>query len=210
MQTLIQDLIDEGHLKSTKVIKAFKKINRRDFLLPEHLEHAAENRAIPINFGQTNSQPLTVAIMLELLKVKDGDKVLDIGYGSGWQTALLAEMTGPAGKVVAIERIPELCRFGEKNVKKYNLKNITFVCADGTKGYNKEEPYDKIIVAAAAEIGIPDVFLNQLKVGGRLVIPIGKYEQDMVVVEKISKNDFKEHRIPGFQFVPLVAKEWGE
>ncbi|MDP2685545.1 MAG: protein-L-isoaspartate(D-aspartate) O-methyltransferase [bacterium] len=210
MEALIQSLIDEGDLHSTKIIKAFKKIKRGDFLLDEHLQHAAENRAIPISHGQTNSQPLTVAIMLELLQARDNDKVLDVGYGSGWQSALLAELVGTKGKIIAIERIPELCRFGEKNVAKYNYKNVTFVCDDGTKGYKKQAPYDKIIVAAAAEIGIPDILLTQLKVGGRLVIPVGKYEQEMVVVDKIAKDEYKEKRIPGFQFVPLVPKKWGE
>ncbi len=210
MESLIQNLIDEGYLHTTKVIKAFKKINRRDFLLEENKNHASEDRPIPINYGQTNSQPMTVAIMLELLQVKDEDKVLDIGYGSGWQSALLAELTGPKGLVIAIERVPELCRFGEKNVAKYNFKNIKFICDDGTRGYKKESPYDKIVVAAAAEIGIPDIFLQQLKIGGRLVIPVGKYEQDMVVVEKVSEFDYRETKIPGFQFVPLIPKKWGD
>jgi len=210
MEALIQNLIDQGYLHSTKIIKAFKKINRHDFLTDEELMHAAEDRALPTSHGQTISQPLTVAIMLESLQTRDDDKVLDVGYGSGWQSALLAELVGAKGKVIAIERIPELCRFGEKNVAKYKFKNVTFICDDGTKGYKKYAPYDKIIVAAAAENGIPDELLQQLKVGGRLVIPVGQYEQEMVVVDKISEDEYKEKRIPGFQFVPLVPKKWGE
>jgi len=210
MQELIQNLVDDGYLHTHKIIKAFEKIKRDDFLLPEHAEHAHENRALPIDYGQTNSQPLTVAIMLEELQPRDGDKILDVGSGSGWQTALLAELVGGHGQVVAIERIPDLCRFGENNVSKYNFKNVKFICDDATHGYKKEAPYDKIIVAAAAEQGIPEEYLKQLKIGGRLVIPVGQHEQDMVIIEKKSEDDFSEKRIPGFQFVPLVPNKWGK
>jgi len=210
MEDVVQKLIDEGILKSTRIINAFKRIKREDFLPEDMKDQAQADMPLPISYGQTNSQPLTVAFMLELLQVKRGDKVLDIGSGSGWQTALLADLAGVEGKVVAMERIPELKRFGETNTKKYDFKNIEFICGDGTRGCKNEAPYDKIIVAAAAEIGIPDIFLQQLKVGGRLVIPVGKYEQSMVVVDKLTKNDYQEKKYPGFQFVPLIPKKWGE
>ncbi|MDD5039951.1 MAG: protein-L-isoaspartate(D-aspartate) O-methyltransferase [Patescibacteria group bacterium] len=210
MEQLIGDLIKEGYLKTERIINAFRKVQRKDFL-PDNLKaDAALNIPLPISHGQTISQPLTVAFMLELLQPKAGERILDVGSGSGWQTALLAELAGPAGTVYAIERIPELFRFGKKNVSTYHYSNVQFICADGTKGYRKAAPFDKIVVAAAAEIGVPDVFINQLKVGGRLVIPVGKYEQSMVVIDKITDTDLKEERHPGFQFVPLVPKEWGE
>ena len=210
MEDLIKNLIDEGYLKSTRIINAFKKMKRADFL-PDNLKDQAElNIPLPTSHGQTISQPLTVAFMLELLRPSSSDKILDIGSGSGWQAAILAELVGEKGKIYAIERIPDLERFGKKNVENYGFKNVEFICGDGTRGHKKAAPYDKIIVAAAAEIGIPDILLNQLKVGGRLVIPVGKYEQEMVVVDKIGKNDYKEKRYPGFQFVPLVPKKWGE
>ncbi len=209
MNELIKDLIDEEYLKTERIIKAFRKIKREDFL-PEHLKgDAALNIPLPLSHGQTISQPLTVAFMMELLQPKVGETILDVGSGSGWQTALLAEIIGPSGKIYAIERIPDLMKVGEENTKKYGYKNIKFICADGTRGYKKAAPFDKIIVAAAAEIGIPDILLKQLKVGGTLVIPVGKYEQSMVKVDKITETDFKEQRHPGFQFVPLVPKEWG-
>jgi len=209
MEKLIQDLIDEEFLKSARIISAFKKIKRKDFL-PDHLkEDASLNIPLPLSHGQTISQPLTVAFMLELLQPRAGNVILDVGSGSGWQTALLAEIVGEEGKVYAIERVPDLMRFNKKNVKSYHFKNVEFICADGTRGYKKAAPFDKIIVAAAAEIGIPDILMKQLKVGGRLVIPVGKYEQSMVKVEKVSETDYKEERQPGCQFVPLVPKEWG-
>jgi protein-L-isoaspartate(D-aspartate) O-methyltransferase len=209
MEDLIKKLINDGYLKSTRIITAFRKIHRQDFLTDQFKDMAQANHPLPIGFNQTISQPLTVAFMLELLGTKSGDRVLDVGSGSGWQTALLAELVGPSGRVIAIERIPDLKKFGEHNVSKYGYINVHFITGDGTRGYQEQAPYDRIIVAAAAEVGIPDILLQQLKVGGRLVIPIGKYEQDMVVIDKINATDLKEQRFPGFQFVPLIPKEWG-
>lgn len=209
MEGLINQLISEGYLKTARIINAFRKIHRRDFLLESIKDDYALNIPLPIDYGQTISQPLTVAFMLESLEPKTGEKILDVGSGSGWQTALLAEIVGESGKVIAIERIPNLKEFGESNAARYHFKNITFICADGTKGYKKEAPFDKIIVAAAAK-EIPQALKEQLKVGGRLVIPVGEYEQDMVVLDKVAKDSFVEKRYPGFQFVPLIPATWGQ
>ncbi|MCH7492781.1 protein-L-isoaspartate O-methyltransferase [Patescibacteria group bacterium] len=210
MDELINELTTDGYLKTERIIEAFRKIKREDFLPKENKAEASVNHPLTIGYNQTNSQPLTVAFMLELLQPKPGENIFDIGSGSGWQTALLAEIVGDEGKVIAIERIPDLKRMGDKNIAKYKFKNVKTLLGDGTRGYKKMAPYDKIIVAAAAEIGIPDILLQQLKVGGRLVIPVGKYEQDMVVMNRVAKNDYKEERYPGFQFVPLVPNEWGK
>jgi len=209
MENLINELISEGYLKTNRIITAFRKIHRRDFLPEDIKDDYALNIPLPIDYGQTISQPLTVAFMLELLQPKTGEKILDIGSGSGWQTTMLAEIVGVSGKVIAIERIPNLKAFGEKNVAKYNFKNVQFICADGTKGYKKEAPFDKIIVAAAAK-EIPKDLKKQLKVGGRLVIPVGEYEQDMICLDKISDDEFEEKSYPGFQFVPLIPAEFGK
>ncbi|MGB9681196.1 MAG: protein-L-isoaspartate O-methyltransferase family protein, partial [Minisyncoccia bacterium] len=120
-EELIKELIEEGVLKSPKLIEAFLKIDRKDFVLEDLKEYAYLNQPLSIGFGQTISQPLVVAFMLELLEVQEGEKILDIGSGSGWTTALLSYLTGEKGKVFAIERIPELKEFGEENVKKYNF-----------------------------------------------------------------------------------------
>jgi len=208
MTSLIEQLIKDGYLKTPEIIEAFKKIKREDFILPEFKEEAEANYPLPIGYGQTISQPLTVAFMLELLQPKKGDKILDIGSGSGWTTALLAEIVGEEGKVFGVEIISELKCFGEENTKKYNFVKsgrAVFVCGDGSKGLPQESPFDKIHVAAAAA-KIPPALLNQLKIGGRLVIPVGIESQDMILVEKIGEKKYKEKKFPGFLFVPLVTK----
>ncbi|GAI40456.1 unnamed protein product, partial [marine sediment metagenome] len=172
---LIDSLIEQKWLKTPRIINAFRKIKRKDFL-PEDMKDLAElNEALSISHGQTISQPLVVAFMLELLEPKPGDKILDIGAGSGWTSALLSEIVGDKGKVIAIEIIPELVEFGRKNISKYNFveKGITeFVCADGSKGYEKEAPFDKILCSAEAK-EIPRAWKDQLKTEGRIVTPIG-------------------------------------
>jgi protein-L-isoaspartate(D-aspartate) O-methyltransferase len=206
---LIESLIGEGWLKTPLIIEAFKKINRADFL-PEGMKNLAQlNEALPIGFGQTISQPLVVAFMIELLEPQPGEKILDIGSGSGWTTALLSYIVSKPqdqkGKVIAIEIIPELKEFGERNVAKYNFveKGIAkFICTDGSKGYEKEAPFDKILVSASAKFCYPE-WKEQLKIGGKIVTPIGT---SIWLFKKISENDFEEIEYPGFVFVPLVSK----
>ena len=208
---LIDNLIKDGWLKSPKIIDAFKEIKRIDFL-PEDLKDSAElNTALPIGFGQTSSQPLVVAFMIEQLDPKEGDKVLDIGSGSGWTTALLSHIVGLKGKVIAIELIPELKEFGEKNVSKYNFidKGIAeFICADGSKKYSKlssrpelTHGFDRILASASAQ-KLPRAWKEELKVGGRIVTPIGS---SIWVFIKKSKDNFEELEYPGFAFVPLIG-----
>jgi protein-L-isoaspartate(D-aspartate) O-methyltransferase len=203
--SLIENLISEGWLKTPRIIEAFKKIKRVDFL-PEELKDLAElNEALPIGYGQTISQPLVVAFMLELLQPKEGEKILDIGSGSGWTTALLAEIVGEKGKVIAMEIVPELVEFGKNNVKKYNFlekKIVEFVFGDGSKGYPKEAPFDKILVSAAAK-KCYESWKEQLKVGGRIVTPISN---SIWLFIKKSKEEFDEFEYPGFVFVPLIEK----
>lgn len=209
MDNLIEELIKDGYLKTPAIIEAFKKIKREDFVSPEDKKYVAVNVPLAIGYGQTISQPLTVAFMLEQLQPKEGDNILDVGSGSGWAAALLAQIVGEKGKVYAIEIVPELKKFGEENAAKYNFikKGISkFFCADGRKGLLEFAPFDNILVSAASK-DIPPKLLEQLKVGGRLVIPLGRqYEsQDIVAIDKRGKNEFKEKRFPGFVFVPLVS-----
>jgi protein-L-isoaspartate(D-aspartate) O-methyltransferase len=167
----------------------------------EVVAEESTNIPLPIGHGQTNSQPLTVAFMLELLKPELGQKILDIGSGSGWTTALLAEIVGTGGQVFGIERVAELEVFGRQNTAKYNFENVKFFCQDGVKGLPNYAPFDRILVSAAA-YEIPKELKKQLAVGGRLVIPT--MAQDIRLIEKIGANEFKENIYPGFVFVPLL------
>src|SRR3989338_9261998 len=121
---LVRHLIEEGYLKTERIIGAFSAIDRADFVPEEYKSEAYGDYPLPISYGQTISQPATVAFMLELLQPQAGDKVMDAGSGSGWQTALLAEIVGEKGSAYSIERISELCEFGRSNLQKYNFKNI--------------------------------------------------------------------------------------
>ena len=209
MAELVQQLIDQGYLKTKEIIQAFKKIKRKDFVLLEMQSNSGKNVPLSIGHGQTISQPLTVAFMLELLDIKKGQKILDIGSGSGWTTALLAEIVGEKGKVFAIERIQELKDFGEKNVSKYNFirsNRATFITGDGIKGLPDQAPFDRIHVAAATN-KIPTNLLEQLSIGGKLIIPQGINFQDIVLIEKIGKNKYHQEKFPGFNFVPLVGSD---
>ena len=196
-------------MKTPEIIRAFKKIKREDFLLPEDKCKAKIDNALPIGYGQTISQPATVAFMLELLQPKSGDKILDVGSGSGWTTALLAEIVGKRGKIYGIERILELKNFGEQNLSKYNFikkGKVTIIHGNGYAGLPEYAPFDKILVSAAT-LKTPPQLLSQLKVKGRMVIPIGRqYEsQEIVLYKKTGKNKFKIEHFPGFVFVPLLC-----
>lgn len=201
---MIKDLISTGYLKTPRIIEAFQRIDRKDFVLDEHKDEAYINAPLPIGYGQTISQPLTVAFMLELLQPESGNKILDIGSGSGWQTALLADIAGDEGRVFAVDIIPELVDFGRKNVSKYNFikkGTVKFLNFNATKGMLEEAPFDRIIAAASGE-EIPLAWKEQLKAGGRLVAPV----KDAVhLLIKKEEGVFEEQFYSGFAFVPFVA-----
>lgn len=200
MKTLVAKLIRDGYLKTPQIIEAFLAVDRADFVLPEYKNEAYGDYPLPIGYSQTISQPATVAFMLELLQPEAGDRVMDAGSGSGWQTAILASIVGENGSVYAVERIPELCELGQKNLQKYNFKNISYFCSDAAKGLPEHILFDKIIAAAAGE-AMPSAWLEQLKIGGRIVAPI---QSSIWLHIKKSETEFEKHEYPGFAFVPLV------
>ncbi|MEI7749379.1 MAG: protein-L-isoaspartate O-methyltransferase [Candidatus Moraniibacteriota bacterium] len=203
MSRLINMLIMQGYLKSDPLIEAFNNIRREEFIPEEFSSESETNIPLPIGYGQTISQPLTVAVMLELLDLKAGQKVLDVGSGSGWSSALIASTVGESGSVVAIERIPELHDFGKRNIEKFgfvSLGRVKCVLGDGSQGYANGAPYDRILVSASAE-EIPEVYKRQLAVGGKMVIPI---YNSLAYIEKRGEDDFYIERFPGFIFVPLI------
>lgn len=183
---------------SRNIIKAFEKVDRADFL--SKTSYVYGNHPMPIGHGQTNSQPLTVAIMLELLSPQQGDKILDVGSGSGWGTALLAHTVGEKGKVYGVEIIADLVKFGQQNLKKYKFNNASISKAGKKLGFSTEAPFDKILVSASAS-KLPEELVEQLKIGGRMVVPV---RSSIWVVDKVNNDDTKVRKYYGFSFVPLM------
>ncbi len=199
---LIEELRSEG-ITDEKVLDAFDKVDRTLFV-PDALKiHAYKNGALPIGFGQTISQPYTVAFMTQALSIKKDDKVLEIGTGSGFQAAILTAM---GAKVFTIERNLEIYNRTLLLFDKLPFR-IMMRYGDGTIGWNEFAPYDKIIVTAGGP-AVPENLRKQLKVGGRMVIPIGdKEKQSMVIIDKTDEDKFETTEVPNFSFVPLIGKE---
>jgi protein-L-isoaspartate(D-aspartate) O-methyltransferase len=201
---LVNYLVRNGVLKSQRIIDAFLAIDRKKFVMPGHEFEAYGDYPLPIGGGQTISQPWTVAFMLELLNPQPKEKILDVGFGSGWTTALLAYIVGEEGKVYGIEILPSIFEFGKNNIAKFNFiekKIVELKLGDGSKGWKEYAPFDRILVSAAAK-NIPEKLIEQLANNGILVIP------DQNGIWKITKIEDKLEKeyYPGFLFVPLVEE----
>ncbi|MCD6399169.1 protein-L-isoaspartate(D-aspartate) O-methyltransferase [candidate division WOR-3 bacterium] len=197
-----KDLKGRG-ISNERLLQVFIKVPREEFVPEEFKYSAYADTALPIGNGQTISQPYIVARMLQMLDVEKENNVLEIGTGSGYQTALLAEL---ALTVVTIERIRSLLSIAEDRLTKLGYHNIVFILGDGSIGYTKMAPYDRIIVSAASP-DIPSSLFNQLKEGGRMVIPIGgSFTQVLTLVEKRKGKQVISYG-EGCVFVPLIGKE---
>ncbi len=202
---LVDYLVEKKVLKTPRIIEAFRAVDRTAFVLPEYRGETYENHPLPIGEGQTISQPETVAFMLEKLDPTAGEKILDVGSGSGWTTALLAHIAGDSGKVFGIERIPSLCEFGRKNLEKSAAAGrAKIMCGDGTKTVKDEGPFDKILASAEAHGAIPEEWKKELKTGGKIVAPV---DGAIVLLTKKNGVEWEEKKFPGFAFVPLVSGE---
>lgn len=203
MSELVDRLIINGDLKAPELIEAFLRNDRSNFVPDIYSWRTYENNPISIGFGQTISQPSTVAFMMELLQPKSGDKVLDIGFGSGWTTAILADVAGEKGSVLSVEIQPEVYKFGIENLKQLNYQNIEFFL--GSWEDLSPGKFDRILVSAAADSSVLPKLVSKLKVGGRMVIPVQVgFDQAIQLIIKNNKYDFFQKRYPGFIFVPLV------
>ena len=199
------DILRKKGIEDESVLKAIGKVQRHYFFDETFWNQAYKDIAFPIGEGQTISQPYTVAYQTELLHIKKGDKVLEIGTGSGYQTCILMEL---GANVYTIERQEKLY---ERTIQvlPYMGYKPHFFCGDGSKGIAEHAPYNKIIVTAGAPT-VPEMLLKQLAIGGILVIPVGDNEsQKMVTILKTSENDYEKHVLDTFRFVPLVGdKAW--
>jgi protein-L-isoaspartate(D-aspartate) O-methyltransferase len=200
MKSLVDSMIVSGILRSDEIIAAFTAVDRKYFVPKLYDEHIYVDIPLSIGSDQTISQPSTVAFMLEHLGVQEGDKVLDIGSGSGWTTALLCHLVGEEGSVVGLERVDALVEQGRKNIAKLDISSQCQISKAGEELGISSEQFDRILVSAAAD-EIPKELFSQLSVGGTLVIPI---RDSIYKFTKVSESEVTEEEFYGFRFVPLV------
>jgi len=199
-KNMVELQIKRRGIKDKKVLDAMLTVPRHLFVPEQMKELAYGDEPLPIGEGQTISQPYIVAYMTEVLKLNGGEKVLEIGTGSGYQSAVLAEI---AKEVYSVELIPELSRRAQKILTELGYKNIKFLVGDGTRGWPEFSPYDAILVSAAPA-AVPITLVGQLKFRGRMIIPVGTDFQELVLVTR-KKEGWDEKRLLGVRFVPLVT-----
>jgi protein-L-isoaspartate(D-aspartate) O-methyltransferase len=206
-QRMVEGLQNHYRIRDEKVLAAMNTVPRHLFV-PEALRsNAYGDHALPIAAGQTISQPFIVAKMTELLEIDRRSRVLEIGAGSGYQTAILAVL---AKEVFAVERIPELADEAQRRLRALDFRNVFLRCADGTRGWEAGAPYDAILVAAGGPV-VPEPLIGQLKIGGKLVIPVGKGRESQIL-KRIIRDDrgFVEENHGSCAFVPLVGRHGWE
>ncbi|MFM1879548.1 MAG: hypothetical protein RLZZ241_2414 [Bacteroidota bacterium] len=200
MRNQLADLLETKGIDNPKVLDAIRAVPRHLFMDSSFEDHAYQDKAFPIAAEQTISQPYTVAFQTSLLRVNPGDRILEIGTGSGYQTAVLLHLKA---LVYTIERQSTLFKKTSLFFKKMAYRPKKFVFGDGYKGLPEEAPFDGILVTAGAP-SVPKALLAQLTVGGRLVIPVGDQEQQMLVIERTSEKEFQQQACGVFRFVPLL------
>jgi len=198
-QQLVKVIKAKG-ISNKNVLNAIGKVPRHLFMDSGFIDHAYQDKAFPISADQTISQPYTVAFQTELLQIKKGDKVLEIGTGSGYQAAILCEL---GAKLYSIERQLELFKKTNIFLPKLGYKAKKLIFGDGYKGLEEDAPFDGIIVTAGAPF-VPKPLLSQLKLGGRLVIPVGEDIQIMTLYIRKGIKEFEKHELGEFRFVPLL------
>lgn len=191
-------------MHQSRVERAVRAVRRELFLPADQRRHAGEDTALPIGHQQTISQPSLVAFMTEQLGPTARSRVLEIGTGSGYQTAILAEL---AGSVYTVERLRDLADSARARLDSLGYRNVFYRLGDGAKGWPEEAPFDRVMVTAAAEV-LPDALVDQLAIGGRLVVPVGSVSDDnqrLMLIEKLAGGDLRRTDLGGVRFVPLVT-----
>jgi protein-L-isoaspartate(D-aspartate) O-methyltransferase len=196
------ELIESRGVTAPRVITAMLRAPREQFVPAGEYDRAYDDRPLLIGHGQTISQPYIVAYMVEALGLKGGEKVLEVGAGSGYAAAVLAEM---GTKVFAIERIEALVEQARANLRAAGYDTVNLICGDGSQGWAAEAPFDAILVSAGAN-KMPGPLIDQLAIGGRMVIPVGARpsDQELIRVTRVAQDDVREERLCGVRFVPLI------
>jgi protein-L-isoaspartate(D-aspartate) O-methyltransferase len=203
---MVGRLASDGYITDPKVAAAMEKVPRHLFVPPEIADQAYIDSPQPIGGGQTISAPHMVAIMTDLLRVGEDSKVLEVGTGSGYQAAIIAELA-PSGRVVTLERIPQLASSASGLLARLGYGNVEVVVSDGTLGHPREAPYDRIIVTAAAP-KVPGRLLEQLSAGGIMLVPVGgRWGQTLMEVRKDGSGGVRQVARGGCVFVPLIGED---
>lgn len=203
----IEHLEKEGYIKDPRIKDAMLKVRRELFVPQGYKRDSYVDTPLPIPGGATISAPHMYAITFEAVKLRKGEKVLEVGSGSGYGAALISELVWRKGETITIEIAPEVFEFAKNNLKKAGYKNVKVICGDGSLGYEKDAPYDAVIVTAACP-EIPRPLVNQLKPGGRLVAPVGGIStgQDLIYLEKTKDGEIKTKNLGSVIFLPLTGK----
>lgn len=204
LNNLINSLYSSGFLTDKNVESAFRNVPRHYFVMPSDYDVAYSNEPLAIMKKQTISQPGVVSRMTEWLEIEDGQKILEIGTGSGWQTGILSNLV-KSGTVFSIERHPELVNFAKENLNKLGINNVNVILGDGSLGYPDAAPYDRIIITAACnEIPLP--LFEQLKENGLILAPVGDSSQSLVLLKKTRDGIVEIKKQSNYVFVPLLGK----
>jgi protein-L-isoaspartate(D-aspartate) O-methyltransferase len=208
-EAMIRRQIESRGINDPKIIEAFRSVPREEFLSKEYADLAYGDHPLPIEAGQTISQPYIVALMIQAAEIKPGDRVLEVGAGSGYAAAIMSRI---AGEVIAIERQGELVKVAAERMRRLDYDNVRIVEADGTRGWEPDAPYDAI-VAAASGSHVPKSWIGQLADGGRIVMPVGEpgWIQKLVKVTKGPAGQLITEDLGGVRFVPLIGEEgWSD
>jgi protein-L-isoaspartate(D-aspartate) O-methyltransferase len=200
--SMVEQQLRRRNIHDERVLQAMRTVPRHEFMGPGDAPLAYADHPVPIGEQQTTSQPYIIAAMLQAAEIKPTDRVLEIGAGSGYQTALLAEL---ANQVFAIDRFPTLVEAAAKVLERLGYYNVALVVGDGSLGLPQAAPYDAIIVSAAAP-GVPAPLVEQLAIGGRLVVPVGDAEQQVLKLVRKYADGTSETSLEGCRFVPLIGQ----
>jgi protein-L-isoaspartate(D-aspartate) O-methyltransferase len=202
--SMVESQLRQRGIRDERLLAAMSKVPRHEFVSQQNWNEAYADHPIPIAEKQTTSQPYMIAAMVQAAEIKPGDRVLEIGAGSGYQTAVLAEL---ASQVFAVERYASLTETAQKTLERLGYRNAKIVTGDGSLGLPESAPFDAIIVSAAAP-SIPQALVDQLAVGGRLLIPIGEADQQVLqLVQRNADGGTSVHTLEGCRFVPLIGEQ---